>query len=208
MIWYVIALVIIGFSYKRHLGARGELLKQYPEIFIKRELALKDYELAALERFKGQSRTFASTIAISLGLAIWFGTVQPMQVKKDLELQSQVYAENIPKGWRFQCTDIFENFIGNGTFLYAGNYQYDADWCNSLMTPSVLSGITSDETLFQPSEYSDVEGAMSDGFNVGARFALKSVFSEVPYLCFGTECITESSIQDWYLDQNRYTLIP
>lgn len=208
MIWYLIAGVAISFLFRHRFQARQKLLKQHPEIFLKREIALTDYEIAALRNFKSQTRSFVFMLVTLVGLAFWFGTYQPLQVKKDLEVQSKVYLESIPEGWRFQCDDIFENFIGNGTYLYAGNYQYDASWCNALMTPSVLNVITSDETLFQPSEYSDVEGARSKGFNVGARFALSTVFSQVPYLCFGTDCITESSIQDWYLEQNRDSLIP
>jgi hypothetical protein len=208
MIWYVIAAVVIGFAYKSRVTIRAKLLKQFPEIFLKREVALDDYELAALKSFKSQTRSFVLTIVISVGIAFWLGTYQPLQVKKDLELQSRAYAESIPEGWQFQCKDIFSNFIGDGIYLFAGGNRYDSTWCTSLLSPSRLEQLATDENLFTPSEYSDVEGAKSDGFNIGARFALDSVFSRVPYLCYGTECITKNSIIDWYIEQNRYTSIP
>lgn len=208
MIWYFVAFVVIGFAYRNRANTRSKLLSQYPEMFLKREVALNEYELAALNNFKGQTRSFVFVVAVSMSLAFWAGTYQPLQVKKDLELQSKVFAESIPEGWNYQCKDMFENFIGNGTYLFAGNYRYDATWCNSLLSPSKLENLVNDEKLFIPSEYSDVEGAKSDGFNTGARFALDAVFSIVPYLCYGTECITKNSIEDWYIEQNRYTSIP
>lgn len=208
MIWYVIALVVIGFAYRNRANTRNKLLSQYPELFLKREMALNEYELAALNNFKGQTRSFSLVVAVSMGLAFWWGTYQPLQVRKDLELQSKVYTESIPEGWNFQCKDIFENFIGNGTYLFAGNYRYDVTWCNSLLTPSILDELATDEKLFVPSEYSDVEGAKSDGFNIGARFARDAVFSRVPYLCYGTDCITQSSIEDRYIEENINSSFP
>jgi hypothetical protein len=131
-----------------------------------------------------------------------------MQVRKDLELQSQTYAENVPQGWQFACDDMFENFIGNGTYLYANGNRYDKFWCKSLMTTEVLRNIIADQKLFTPSEYSDAEYARKQGFNTGARFAIEAVFSRVPYLCFGEDCINDMTIWDYYMEASRDSWYP
>lgn len=174
----------------------------YPEVFKKKFVALNDSEISALKNYKNDTKQFLFVVAIVLGIAFWLGTYQPMQVKKDLELQSQNYEERVPEGWQFMCDEIFEKFIGNGTYLYANGNSYDKFWCKDLMTREIINKILADESLFSPNEYSDAESAGKYGFNAGARFALETVFTKVPYLCYGEDCINEMTIWDYYMDPN------
>ena len=208
MIWYLIASVITFFGYKNLSKIRINITTKHPELFRKKMVALSEDEVAALNSYKGETRQFLLIASVCFGLAFWWGSYQPMQVRKDLELQSQVYQEKVVEGWKLQCQDLFENFIGNGTYLFANGNRYDSDWCDSLMTNVVLSSIFEDDELFEPSEYSDSESAGEKGINVGARFAREAVFSRVPYLCYGNDCITKSSVEDYYFDFNRDSLYP
>ncbi len=208
MFWYVVAILIIIYAYKRYSKKRLNLISQFPDLLKKNNFALSDDEASALKIHKENILQFILVFAASLGVAIWFGTYQPMQIQKDLDLQSQTYGSKLSEGWRYQCEDMFKNFIGNGTFLYANGNSYDQTWCNSLLTDSILDAMRTNEELFTPSEYSDVESAGEKGLNIGARFAREAVFSRVPYLCYGPDCITLTSIEDYYLEQNLNDYYP
>ena len=196
------------FAYQKLASRRSKVVSVYPEVFKKKLIALDDDELRALKNYRDDTKQFLLVVSIVFGLAFWWGTYQPMQVKRDLELQSKSFAEKIPEGWQFICDDIFENFIGDGTYLYANGNSYDKLWCESLMTTDVINKIIADENIFSPSEYSDPESAAEKGFNTGARFAIDSVFSRVPYLCFGEDCINDVTIWDYYMESSRDTWYP
>lgn len=208
MIWYLIAAVVTYLAYRSFSRRRLKVTNNYPEIFRKKLVALSENEVVALSSVKSETRQFLLIAVISFGLAFWWGTYQPMQVRKDLELQSIAYEGKVLEGWQFQCQDMFKNFIGDGTYLFANGNRYDSDWCESLMTNTILISIFENEELFEPSEYSDVESAGEKGFNIGARFARESVFSRVPYLCYGNDCITKMTVEDYYIDLNRDSFYP
>ena len=208
MIWYLIASVITYFAYRNLSKRRVKVTTNYPDLFRKKSVALSEGEVTALKTYKSETRQFLLTTLVCFGMAFWWGSYQPMQVRKNLELQAQTYAQGVPRGWQFICDDMFENFIGNGTYLYANGNRYDKYWCKSLMTTDVLNKIVSDEKLFIPSEYSDAESAEKKGFSVGARFAIEAVFSRVPYLCFGEECINDVTVWDYYIKASRDSWYP
>ena len=208
MVWYLIAAVVTYFAYRNLSKRRIKVTNNYPDVFRKKSVALSDTEVVALNSYKSETRQFLLIALVSFGLAFWWGSYQPMQVRKDLELQSQVYEGKVLEGWLFQCQDMFQNFIGDGTYLYANGNRYDSDWCDSLMTNAILSSIFENKELFEPSEYSDSESAGEKGFNIGARFAREAVFSRVPYLCYGDDCITKMSVEDYYIDANRDSFYP
>ena len=151
MVWYLIAAVVTYFAYRNLSKRRIKVTNNYPDVFRKKSVALSDTEVVALNSYKSETRQFLLIALVSFGLAFWWGSYQPMQVRKDLELQSLVYEGKVLEGWLFQCQDIFRNFIGDGTYLYANGNRYDSDWCDSLMTNAILSSIFENKELFEPS---------------------------------------------------------
>jgi hypothetical protein len=139
--------------------------------------------------------TYAFTILFGLWIVFGFRNYTPQATYAD----SDAFTSGWNEGWNASCDNIFA-YSPRYEFYY-GDTKYTADWCK---------GLNQEEFLF--SFFGEIvpayipNGSTDDYFDAGANnaytVALQTVFSVVPQLCYGNECIDLYTI----LDDNMPTL--
>lgn len=211
--WLIFSIIVCGFIWYRYQLQERETRRRFPHIFEKSYSDLEDFEIRLIKRRSETKRTFAITALVVIIFSVWMGAWQPYQVSIDREKQHQAYLIGYSEGWNFYCEEIFDsafNSISPNGILYAGSNQFTASWCRSLIGYGDAESSYVQDGGGAMSEYSDVDDSKNDGSNAGYRDSLQAVFSIVPYLCYGTECISKNSetsrlednaYQDWKLEQ-------
>lgn len=213
--WLIFSAIVCAFIWYRFQLQDKETRSRFPQIFRKSRSDLEDFEIRILNQRSETQRTFAITALVVVIFSVWMGAWRPHQVIIERENQHQAYLASYLEGWNFYCDEIFDNTLNsispNG-ILYAGSNQFTASWCQGLFGYGDAESAYLEDGGGAMSEYSDVDGSKSDGLNAGYRDSRKAVFLRVPYLCYGTECIsddTETSrledraYQDWKNDQEN-----
>jgi hypothetical protein len=211
--WLIFSAVACGFTWYRYQLQEKETRRRFPQIFEKQKSDLEDFEIRLLKQRSETQRTFAIIALVVVVFSVWMGAWRPYQVSINREEQHQAYLAGYSEGWDFYCEEIFNDAFNsispNGT-LYAGSNQFTASWCRGLIGDGDAENSYIEDGGGAMSEFSDIDGSKNDGLNAGYRDSRLSVFSTVPYLCYGTECISEDSetariedraYQDWKLDQ-------
>ena len=217
--WLIFSVIVCGFIWYRFQLQDKETRSRFPQIFEKSRSDLEDFEIRILTQRSETQRTFAITALVVVIFSVWMGAWRPHQVIVERENQHQAYLASYSDGWSFYCDEIFDsalNSISPNGILYAGANQFTSSWCQGLIGYGDAERAYLEDGGGVSSEYSDVEYSKTGGLNAGYRDSQKAVFSIVPYLCYGTECISEDSetsriedraYQDWKLDQeNNYDL--
>lgn len=211
--WLIFSIIACGFIWYRYQLQERETRRRFPQIFEKSQSDLEDFEVRLLKQRSETQRTFAISALVVIVFSVWMGAWQPYQVSIDKEKQHQAYLAGYTEGWNFYCDEIFNsgfNSISSNGILYAGSYQFTANWCQGLIGNGDAERSYLESGGGALSEYSDVESSQNKGLNSGYADSLKAVFSMVPYLCYGTECISKDSetsrlednaYQDWKLEQ-------
>ena len=126
--------------------------------------------------------------------AILFGGYQsvivPANNAKDIETQYKAFMDGYAEGWYFECDNIFNNSVGPGGVLYAGSTQYTESWCQGLLSASSAEAAYDRAGSKLMAEFSSDESQKETGTGYGALDAIKAVFSDTEYLCYGTDCTT------------------
>lgn len=209
--WFVFLIVSCGFIWYRFQLQDKEFKIRFPKIFTEQKSDLQDYEINWLRKRKETQRTYALAAIAVVIFSVWMGAWMPYQEKSDREKQHQAFINRFTEGWNYYCDEVFNASISispNG-ILYAGSNSFTSDWCQGL-----IGFKDAEEAYIQDgngalSEFSDVEYSGRKGLNAGYSKSREAVFSMVPYLCYGTECISNESeqsrledlaYQDWKLD--------
>lgn len=211
--WLVFSVIACGFIWYRYQLKEKEIRNRFPEVFQKSKSEFEDFEVRIFKRHTETKRTYAITALMVIAFSVWMGAWQPYEVSKNREEQRQAFLMSYSEGWDYYCDEIFDAALNsispNGT-LYAGANQFTSTWCKGLVGYGDAENAYLQDGGGAMSEYSDIESSQSKGLNAGYRDSRKAVFSAVPYLCYGTECISDESetsriedraYQDWKLDQ-------
>ncbi len=211
--WLLFATMACGFIWYRFQLQDKENRHRFPRIFQEPKSNLEDYEIRILNKRTETQRSYAMAALVIIIFSVWMGAWRPHQVLVEREEQHQAYLAGYTEGWNFYCEEIFDdvfNSISPNGILYAGSNQFTSGWCRGLIGYGDAENSYIKNGGWVMSEYSNVDGSKNDGLNAGYRDSQQSVFSMVPYLCYGTECISEHSetariedraYQDWKLDQ-------
>ena len=90
--------------------------------------------------------------------------------------------------WTSDCRGLF-TLIDSGGRLFSGENSYSAAWCDSLWSaPQAPSD-------FRTEEYAQPENQDPQAY--------QSIFSEVDFLCYGEDCLTEAIAESWTWDQRH-----
>jgi hypothetical protein len=211
--WALVGVIACGFVFYRYQLNEKKIKSRYPDVFNNSFTELDDFELRILKNHQSNRRTYAISALLIVGFSIWMGAWRPYQVNVERENQRQAYLTSYAEGWNFYCKEIFDDAfssISPNGILYAGSVQFSSSWCRGLIGYGDAEQAYLKDGGGAMSEFSDVDASKSDGLNAGYRDSRMAVFSSVPYLCYGTECISEDSetsriedraYQDWKLDQ-------
>lgn len=189
--------------YRKQLSDR-KMKKKYPIIFSKPISELEDRLLPYLKIHKGNQRIYAIGALGVIAFSIWMGAYRPYQVKVEREKQHQAFLVGYSEGWDAYCDDIFNNFpMANNGILFANNIPFAASWCEGLIGDGDAQDAYVKDGAGVSSEYSSVGTSNEEGWGWGFQDSMFAVFSMVPYLCYGTECISESSEIDRMAELSR-----
>jgi hypothetical protein len=196
MNWLIFVSIVAYGSWFLYQRERKKIQSRNPEIFSKSYSDLDEWEIGFIHRYKetnkSNARFFSGITAAAVLLAVWNVYWIPHQESLGREQFKSDFLNGFNIGWEYECSHIFENL---GPQLYAGNYVYTEDWCNALNSEQAALDTYS-------LRFGTDSGDNGSGYGEGAgvQAAIKEVFSKVPYLCFGEECVTEESEME-YLEQ-------
>lgn len=203
--WLVFMILACGLIWYRFQLNNREIKRKYPEIFANPISDLEDYSFSKLQTHRENQRVYALGAFVVIAFSLWMGAWQPHQVKVEREKQHQAFLGGYAEGWDAYCDDIFNNYpMANGGILYANNIPFAASWCEGLIGDGDAQEAYVKDGAGVSSEYSSVSSSNEEGWSWGFQDSMFAVFSMVPYLCYGTECISESSEIDRMAELSRY----
>jgi len=186
--WLVFVCIVAYGSWFFYERERKNNQPRNPELLSKPYSELDEWEIEFINRYKAtntaNARIFSGITAAAVLLAVWNVYWIPHQDSLDREQYKSDFLNGFDVGWEYECSHIFENL---GPELYAGDYLYTKDWCNGLNTEQIAL----DSYL---ERFSTDTGDNGSGYGEGSgvQAAIKEVFSKVPYLCYGEQCVTEA----------------
>lgn len=203
--WIIFLLAAGVIIYSRYEKSRRQIEKRFPGLFKKHFSELSEFEQEQLKIDKQNKKYFAGWAAAALALSFWAGIWQPHQQLVERENQHQAFLSGYVEGWDFYCDELFNSSNGsispNG-LLYAGSSAFEAGWCKGLRSSTAAQTSYEAQNRAAASGSSDVKYEKENGTNAGYRESRAAVFSMVPYLCYGTECVTNDSEETRITDAN------
>ncbi|CAN2175060.1 hypothetical protein MCEMRE26_00146 [Candidatus Nanopelagicaceae bacterium] len=194
--WLIFMLIACSWSWYKYDSRRKKIIQEFPGIFSKPESELESIEIFRINTDKGDRKFFGGIALTSLVISVWAGSWLPYKAEEDASQQLQSFIAGYATGWDGYCDEIFDFSLGsvstNG-YLYAGSYAYDSGWCKGMRLSGSGESSAQAENILEMAPYSSVESAKQKGENLGYRDSREKVFSKVPYLCYGSECISADS---------------
>jgi hypothetical protein len=192
---YFSLIVGIGCWFK-YQANRSSVLKEFPNILTTVEEERNYTEESRLRWISESKKTYSRIALGALAIGIYGGIWSPYQSNKEAERQYETYLASFVDGWNEYCDEIFNPSMSaisvDGT-LYAGNGSYNGSWCKGLLSENLAVESAISENVRGMAPYSSVDYARDKGASAGYNKSIDAVFSAVPYLCYGTECISKDS---------------
>lgn len=110
--------------------------------------------------------------------------------KSNYRYAQQAFYDGQVDGFSEACKRLFNLYSSNGT-LYAYTETYSYSWCNRLFDNSILVDMYPPQIDYEYSKKPDVQYRL--GFYTATYEMPKIVFSEVPFLCYRSECANIAS---------------
>jgi hypothetical protein len=153
-----------------------------------REKHTEFLERARKERASQKKIVFLVFICILVAsLGNWFVY---QDKKNDYQTAQEAFYYGQVDGFSSACDELFASYSLNGV-LYAYNETYTAQWCKGLLFNSDLVAEYPPRIDFEL--YPQPANQYSLGFYEASYEMPKIVFSEVPFLCYGTKCANVAS---------------
>ena len=203
--WLIFSAVVSFYCWYKYDARKKKLLAEHPEVFAKNLKELETRELFYYNTDRSDKKFFAGIAAAAIVIGIWGGVWAPYRANQETSSQYIAYVSSFDKGWNEYCDEIFDFSLGsispNG-ILYAGSQSFTSGWCKGLRNTSDSMDSANTDDIRGMAQYSDVAGATKQGEDAGYRKSREKIFSMVPYLCYGTECISNSSEESRIIDSN------
>ena len=148
-----------------------------------REKHAEFLELAKKERANQKKIVITVFVALLIGSGInWFFY---QDIKNDYRTAQEAFYDGLVDGFSSACEDLFNKYSPSGT-LYAYNETYTTKWCENLFNLSDLGSKYPPEIDYE--SYPKPAMQYSLGFYTASYSMPKVVFTEVPFLCYGSNC--------------------
>lgn len=207
-IWFLLGAVVIYFIYRGHSKFVNQIKTKQSWAFenLAPDSTIINEANQVRQKLQSGKNTFRVYVALVAVGTAYFGVWNPTQDNLEKQRQADSYVESFYEGWDYYCQEVFDPNLGtaitpNG-ILFAGSYSFTISYCKDAIPVDAAEQSFSKSDGSNGWGWSSVESAREDGLNAGYRESRRVLWSKLPYLCFGTECISAQSEEDRITDAN------